>query len=222
MASIASAIEKDGFAIIAECISEDTITSLTAAIDTDQHGAHNLLANPVVRAFAGSKAVRGPVASVLGATCFAVRGIFFNKNPRANWKVSWHQDCVIAVRERVEIEGWGSWSCKSGVIHVRPAASVIEQVLAIRIHLDDCGTANGPLRVIAGPHVRGFLSDMQIQAWPKDTAMTCAVHRGDALLMRPLLLHSSSPASTPSSRRVIHIEFAARELPNAARRHDRV
>jgi hypothetical protein len=31
--------------------------------------------------------------------------------------------------------------------------------------------------------------------------------------MRPLLLHSSARASTPRHRRVVHLEFAPRELP---------
>lgn len=220
MDRIAREIESNGFAVVPKCIPEDTLACLSAAIDTDRHGARNLLANSVVREFAASEEVRGSVASVLGSGCFAVRGIFFNKNSRANWKVTWHQDCVIAVRERVEVGGWGPWSCKAGVHHVRPAAPVIEQMLAFRIHLDDCGRDNGPLRVIAGSHDKGFLSDEQIQAWPKDNAMTCAVRRGDAMLMRPLLLHASSPAAVPSNRRVIHIEFAAHELPNGARWHD--
>ena len=115
MDTITREIEKNGFAAVAECIPEDTITALTDAIDSNRHGARNLLANSVVREFAGSHEVRGPLASVLGSSCFAVRGIFFNKNSRANWKVSWHQDCVIAVREKVEIEGWGPWSRKAGV-----------------------------------------------------------------------------------------------------------
>jgi hypothetical protein len=62
--------------------------------------------NEIVRNVAGSAEVRRSVASVLGAECFAVRGIFFNKSPKANWKVTWHQDCVIAVREKLDIRGW--------------------------------------------------------------------------------------------------------------------
>jgi len=56
----------------------------------------------------------------------------------------------------------------------------------------------------------GVLNDLQIQ----DLARTvvpeeCLVARGGVLAMRPLLVHSSSKASTPSPRRVIHIEYAA-------------
>jgi ectoine hydroxylase-related dioxygenase (phytanoyl-CoA dioxygenase family) len=222
MRNLESHIEKHGFACVQRCISSETVAALERAVDAHQHGVRNLLSNSVIQALARTAEVRGPVAEVLGGSCFAVRGIFCNKNPFANWKVSWHQDCVIAVREKVEIDGWGPWSRKAGVTHVRPAANVLRQMLAIRIHLDDCGKDNGPLRVLPGAHDLGILSDEQVQQLPKEEAVTCSVQRGDAVLMRPLLLHASSPALKPTNRRVIHLEFAARELPGGAEWYERV
>jgi ectoine hydroxylase-related dioxygenase (phytanoyl-CoA dioxygenase family) len=93
-------------------------------------------------------------------------------------------------------------------------------MLAIRIHLDDCGEANGPLRVISGSHRDGFLSDAEIQNRSKESAVDCAAFRGDAILMRPLILHSSPPAVKPSNRRVVHLEFAAAQLPDGAQWQD--
>ena len=215
-------VESDGYALVPHCVSDDTLRVLEAALNADRHGVRNLLSNEVVRTIAGSDEVRRPVESVLGAECFAVRGIFFNKNPSANWKVSWHQDCVIAVREKLDIEGWGPWSSKAGVIHVRPALEVLRQMLALRIHLDDCGDDNGPLRVIPGSHRDGILSDAEIQGRSKERAVACAVGRRDGILMRPLILHSSPPAIRPSNRRVVHLEFAATELPHDALWQDRV
>jgi ectoine hydroxylase-related dioxygenase (phytanoyl-CoA dioxygenase family) len=95
-------------------------------------------------------------------------------------------------------------------------------MLAVRIHLDDCNADNGALRVVPGSHKYGFLSDSQIQQFSKTTAATCVAKRGDAILMRPLLLHSSSPAKIPSSRRVVHLEFAADELPSGVEWQHRV
>jgi len=215
-------IAVDGYALVDRCVSEETVRSLETALDANQYGIRNLLCDAIVRAIAGSDEVRKVVASVLGDGCFAVRGIFFNKNPTANWKVAWHQDCVIAVREQLEIDGWGPWSNKAGVIHVRPALEVLQKMLAIRIHLDDCRQDNGPLRVIPGSHRDGILLDAEIQNRPKESAVLCAALRGDAILMRPLILHSSPPATRPSNRRVVHLEFAAAELPDGARWQDRV
>ena len=222
MDSIKRQLETDGYVLVQHCVSEATLQTLETALDAAQHGLRNLLSNQVVRAIAGSDEVRRPVASVLGAECFAVRGIFFNKNPQANWKVTWHQDCVIAVREKLDIEGWGPWSRKADVNHVRPVAEILQQMLAIRIHLDDCGEDNGPLRVIPGSHRDGICSDAAIQTRSKEGAVGCAALRGDVLLMRPLILHSSATAAKASNRRVVHLEFAAAELPHGAEWNDRV
>jgi hypothetical protein len=40
------------------------------------------------------------------------------------------------------------------------------------------------------------------------------VPRGGLILMKPLLVHASSPAIRPDHRRVIHLEFTAVELPD--------
>jgi ectoine hydroxylase-related dioxygenase (phytanoyl-CoA dioxygenase family) len=96
--------------------------------------------------------------AALGPKCFAVRGIFFNKTQSANWKVVWHQDLTISVRERKDVDGFGSWTMKGGVLHVQPPADLMNGMLAIRLHLDESGPDNGPLRVIAGSHNQGRLS----------------------------------------------------------------
>jgi len=222
MNAIESQLEVDGFAIVPKCVCEESIVVAERAVNAQEHGIRNLLANQVIRAFAASEEVRRTMERVLGRKCFAVRGIFFNKNPQTNWKVTWHQDCVIAVRSRIEIDGWGPWTRKAGVTHVRPDAEILGQMLAIRIHLDDCAASNGPLKVIPGSHRAGILSDEQIQRWPKEKAFTCSVERADAILMRPLLLHASTAAIAPTNRRVVHLEFAARELPNGAEWYERV
>ena len=95
-------------------------------------------------------------------------------------------------------------------------------LLAIRLHVDESGIDNGPLRVIAGSHRKGRLSAEQIANWNKELAVTCTVPKGGALVMRPLLLHASSSCVVPKSRRVIHLEFAAAELPHGLDWHDRV
>jgi ectoine hydroxylase-related dioxygenase (phytanoyl-CoA dioxygenase family) len=103
---------------------------------------------------------------------------------------------------------------KDGVAHVQPPVEVLEQMLALRLHLDDCGPANGPLQVIPGSHKSGRLNARQISEWrDRQPAKICSVSRGGALLMRPLLLHASSPATEPKHRRVLHLEFAAEPLP---------
>ena len=182
-------------------------------------GARNLLRDSeTIAALAISDPIKSVADAALGADAFPVRGLFFDKSPDANWKVSWHQDTAIAVAERVETPGFIGWSEKEGVTHVHPPLQVLERMVALRIHLDDCGPDNGPLRVLPGSHRHGKLSDEEIEHWRKTTEeLSCCVSQGDVLVMRPLLLHASSPAKSPSHRRVIHLEYACSSLPNGMR-----
>lgn len=111
---------------------------------------------------------------------------------------------------------------KAGVLHVQPTAEVMARRIAIRIHLDDSGPDNGPLRVLPGSHREGHLSPEQIAKWQNKESITCAVRKGGVLLMRRLLLHASSASAAPKPRRVIHLEFAAHELPQGLQWSDRV
>lgn len=208
-------IDRDGFAVLPSCLGEITLDSLCTHFTSAQSPERNLLSIPIVRQLATSEPLRNLVHSVLGSKCFAVRGIFFNKTPVSNWKVGWHQDLTIAVRNRKEIPGFGPWTVKAGMVHVQPPAEIMAALLAIRFHLDASDLDNGPLRVIPGSHCDGRLSADKIRSFDKTNFVTCQVPKGGALLMRPLLLHASSSCATPKSRRVIHLEFAPSELSGA-------
>lgn len=86
----------------------------------------------------------------------------------------------------------------------------------MRVHLlDDCGIDAGPLRVVPGSHHEGRLGDSEAQAMRDARGeVTCIAARGDALAMRPLLLHASSRARIPARRRVLHFLFGPRRLPH--------
>jgi ectoine hydroxylase-related dioxygenase (phytanoyl-CoA dioxygenase family) len=215
-------IEQNGFVIVPICLSKQTVEHLCRHLCAAQHAQRNLLQDPVVRELAVSEPVRQAVASVLGRECFSVRGILFNKTPKSNWKVVWHQDRTIAVREKKETPEFGPWSVKAGVTHVQPPSKVMAKMLAIRLHLDESHESNGPLRVVPGSHASGCLSAEALAAWRRRPSVVCSVPRGGALLMRPLVVHASSSSAGPEPRRVIHLEFAADELPNGLEWHDRV
>lgn len=178
-------------------------------------GIRHLLRDcPAVREVAASERVRSLVVAVLGPAAMAVRALFFDKTPGANWKVPWHQDLVIAVRKRAAVPGYGGWSLKGGVLHVQPPAELLARMLTLRLHLDPSGPEDGSLQVFPGSHRRGRLLPEEIDGWrAAATPRVCLVEAGDAVLMRPLLLHASSPARRATHRRVLHLEWAAEPLP---------
>ena len=234
MMDTVSLITRYGFAFAPNAIDAVTVSSLVAALDdaadapsARQRGGvyaiRNLLeAVPVVATLAASPQMRALTVPILGEASFAVRGILFDKTPGANWNVVWHQDLSIAVRERHDVPGFGPWSEKAGVTHVQPPVAILERMLTVRLHLDDCDEANGPLRVLPGSHCHGRLTPEQIRQWRGQTpAVPCPVFSGGALLMRPLLLHASSASQTPRHRRVVHLEYAAEALPGGLQWHAR-
>jgi ectoine hydroxylase-related dioxygenase (phytanoyl-CoA dioxygenase family) len=98
---------------------------------------------------------------------------------------------------------------KDGIIYAHAPKEALSQVVALRFHLDDCSTHNGPLKVLPESHKEGVLSDQDIEAFcTRIKAVDCVVPRGGILAMSPLLIHSSSK-SLEGSRRVLHIEYAA-------------
>jgi hypothetical protein len=221
----ASTFQRDGYFIRNKVVSDDVVQHLRLAVaaipDREEvrrrrsvYGVRNLLEIcPAVRELAAESTIRQFVTPVLGDHAFAVRAIFFDKVPHANWSLFWHQDNVIAVKERLEVPGFLAWSQKAGVWQVQPPVEVLAQMIAVRVHLDDCDPGNGPLRVLPGSHRFGWLDD-ELDAWKaRVPELICAVKCGGIVAMRPLILHASAPSEKVGHRRVIHIEYAAAELP---------
>jgi hypothetical protein len=184
-------------------------------------GRRGLLQRPEVVRLAHSPHLLDRVRPHVDGAPFPVRAIYFDKTPQANWGVVWHQDLTLAVAERLEVPGFGPWSVKEGVPHVQPPAVVLARMLTVRLHLDDADAGNGALRVMPGSHREGRLDAAAIEAWrARGTEVLCAAAAGDALLMRPLLLHASGKSTDDRHRRVLHLEYAAGALPGGLRWHE--
>lgn len=220
--------EQNGFTIYRNVIDEKLIFELkeelsgldfSSAVSRRNgriFGVRNLLNfSKKVKDFSKSETVRQIIEPILGSEAKVVRGIFFDKNSEANWKVPWHQDLTIAVKEKCETEGFSAWTQKAGIQHVQPPTEILKKMATLRFHLDDADEMNGALKVIPASHNKGRLSAKEIISICKaNEIVVCRVKKGDCLIMRPLLVHSSSAGLKPRNRRVIHLEFSADELQN--------
>ena len=145
---------------------------------------------------------------------FLTKAIFFDKTPEANWYVTWHQDVIINVKEKIETNGFTGWTKKSGIHGVCPPEEILRDTITIRIHLDDTDEANGALKVVPGSHNKK-LSDEEINLITQNgIPYICDVAACGIQIMKPLLLHSSSKATSQKHRRIIHLEFNTVYLPN--------
>jgi Phytanoyl-CoA dioxygenase (PhyH) len=163
-----------------------------------------------------AEALRGneKLHALLPRNAVAVQCTLFNKSPDKNWLVALHQDLSIPVKFQVDSQDCSGWSEKEGQVYVQPPISVLEQLVAVRIHLDECPVESGALRVVPGSHLEGRLSRERAEALRSLHDETVVpVSRGGALIMRPLLLHASSKATSPTPRRVLHFVFGPPKLP---------
>jgi len=220
---MSSSLERDGYAVLRGVIPVGLVVRASAVLASaglarserrgETYGARNILDIAEVRELAALEAPRAFVTEVVGRDARVVRGIFFDKTPAANWPVAWHQDLSLALDERHEIDGWRAWSVKAGVAHVQPPHGLLEGMVTLRFHLDDCGEDNGPLKVVPGSHCRGRLERNDQLALRREAGeRTLTVGTGDVIAMRPLILHASSAAASPGHRRVVHLEFAPAHL----------
>ncbi len=124
-----------------------------------------------------------------------MRALFFDKPPQNSWALPWRKDVTIAVREnRLPSPHFSKPTLRAGVPHVEAPVEVLNQMLTLRIHLDDVTDENGPLRVIPGSH-----------------------RDGKRLVLDQMVAHGSNRSlpATHQHRRFLHLEFAASpDLPD--------
>lgn len=148
-----------------------------------------------------------------GPSARPTKATYFDKRPEANWSLPLHQDLTITVHAQAEVPGYTHWAIKAGVPHVQPPVRILEGIVALRLHLDDCPAENGALEVVPGSHRQGRISPADLRDMhTQGRAVVCPAGAGDVLAMRPLLVHGSSKARVPGRRRVLHVEYASIDL----------
>ena len=211
-------IQTQGFAIIPGILEPKEVDGLldvfrSVDLPRSRAGVRHAMRLPAVTAVAQNARLMEIARETLGRGAFPFRATLFDKSPTANWLVVWHQDTALPLQERREAPGWGPWSVKDGVIYAHAPESVLGQVLALRVHLDDSTAENGPLRVLPRTQTLGVLTDEALHDLStKIAAVDCVVLQGGVLAMRPLIVHASSKSQVENPRRVLHIEYAASPL----------
>lgn len=152
------------------------------------------------------------IRHIFGDDYFIVKSIYFDKPATSNWYVSYHQDLTISVDKKLDLDSFGPWTVKQNQFAVQPPLDILKNIFTVRIHLDDTDGNNGALKVIPNSHLKNIYRPETID-WTTEKEAICNVNKGGIMIMKPLLLHSSSRTINNKKRRVIHIEFSNQELP---------
>jgi len=210
-------LHEQGFVVVGPLLTAgecDDIVAKLVEMPDRVAGTRTLLARTWCIDLACRLASHPSLRRLLPAGAVPLQCTLFEKTPRRNWLVALHQDLGIPVAARVEDPALSGWTRKEGVLSAQPPVSLLSELLAVRLQLDDCVLEDGCLRVVPGSHLRGRIGESDgLELRDRVGETVCAVPRGSALLMRPLLLHASSKLNGPEPRRVLHFLFGPRELP---------
>ncbi|WP_090436536.1 phytanoyl-CoA dioxygenase family protein [Duganella sp. CF458] len=211
---VAADFARRGFAVIPGVADAGQCARYAAQIRAlGKAGSRTLLSQAWCAELADSLLCSPWLQAVLPVGHVAVQCTSFEKSGSVNWLVPVHQDLSIPVHERVEDPVLRGWSCKEDGWYAQPPSGLLEQMVAVRLHLDPCCAEDGPVHVVPGSHQQGAISPHDAVAMRQDE-QACLAQVGDVLIMRPLLLHRSSKATGASRRRVLHFLFGPAELPH--------
>jgi len=209
--------QKSGFLHLAGLIKADIET--WDQLTTQEFGlgkpGHRISRNPQLVTACKRLLQNHVLQEALGEGWQCVRAIAFNKSPKANWSLGWHQDRTIAVKAKADIDDFSPWSEKDGIPHVEPPFELLESMVTLRLHLDDAGADNGALLVAPGSHQFGRICEADVDALVcKCGVAACEAKAGDGWLYATPILHASGRTSSARSRRVLHLDFSQAKLPS--------
>lgn len=176
---------------------------------------------PEIKELIFNENIQKVVREIFGEKYFVVKSIYFDKPETSNWYVAYHQDLTISVDKKLDLPEFGPWTTKKNQFAVQPPLDILGNIYTIRIHLDDTDENNGALKVVPKSHAKGIYRPETID-WTIETEEICNVEKGGIMMMKPLTLHGSNRTSNGKKRRVIHIEFSDRELPEVLQWSERM
>jgi hypothetical protein len=180
-------------------------------------GSRCLLDEPWCAALARRLRARERIVPLLPPDAVAVQCTYFEKSGDRNWLVALHQDLSIPVARPVRADGWRGESIKEGGLFMQPPPALLASLVALRLHLDPCGTEDGALRFVPGSHRQGVMDGpAALQCRDRGGEQLCQAAVGDVIAMKPLVLHASSKARGLSRRRVLHFLYGPPGLPDGA------
>jgi hypothetical protein len=208
---------RDGAQVFAGALSQADVADLLRQLGdqpTDRAGVRLFNMNGLTALLGIGGPVGRIAASLMPGEPRPVRALLFDKTASSNWALAWRQDRVIAVHERVDVSGFGPWTRKGGALHVAPPPDVHARMITLRAHLDPVPATNGPLLIAPRSHRLGRIAERDVRGVVQRLGVArCLAEPGDIWAYATPILHASERATAPARRRVLHVDYAAEDLP---------
>lgn len=158
---------RSGYALLPDMLDQAALHAIARALGHCAErptGARQMLALPWCAALADNLRVQLVATGLLSSGFVNVQCTTFEKSRDHNWLVAPHQDLSIPVARRIAHPELTGWPDKDGVQYVQPPVAVLEQLVALRLHVDDCLADDGALKIVPGSHDRTIACGRQSAA----------------------------------------------------------
>jgi len=207
-------INRDGAELFPRLLDSVDLAALDGLLPDAVRPGTRLYGNSGLAQWLQDGSVGSIARKLLGSAARPVRAILFDKTPKANWALGWHQDRTIAVRQQMDVDGFAHWTTKDGARHVEPPLDLLERMITARIHLDAVTQDNGPLLIARGSHTLGRIEEVVVdEVVSRCGTHACFADAGDVWMYRTPILHASDPSHSEGRRRVLQVDFAGEDLP---------
>ncbi|MEM7460068.1 MAG: phytanoyl-CoA dioxygenase family protein [Pseudomonadota bacterium] len=214
MSTASETLSDQGFVWFREALSSDHLAEIESYCAFGKRPGRRLSDDPALLSLLSERSAMGELIGAALPHAKPVRLVSFNKSQNANWAVPWHQDRVLAVREKHELPGYQNWTRQGDYWHVEPPEAVLQEMIFARIHFDAATHENGVMELASGTHKLGKVAAEQARSVAEmKPADVCEAAPGDVLLVKALTLHRSRSASKASQRRALRVDYAAFDLP---------
>jgi len=164
-------LDKQGYELTSAILPPATVDKLLTLIQKNLHnvgfGVREFLPNnPEIVSILGKSLEFRQLLKSFFPDPVCVRSIYFDKPPKANWVVGWHQDLTMNLDVAPRGEGWLNIRTVKNRIVAQPPLQLLEAMVTIRIHLDKTDGTNGALRVVPGSHLKGVFRTDGRRSWP--------------------------------------------------------
>lgn len=213
-------LKADGFTWLRNAVADSDLHHIENELNSIRRPGERITLQGKMASYFGVDGIVGKLVVPYLPNPKAVRLLSFDKNNTMNWAIPWHQDRVIAVKDKADLGGYKNWSNKSGLWHCEPPINVLEQMLFVRLHLDETTHDNGPMEIIPLSHKHGVIPATEAESVANGSnTHVCTANRGDMLIMNMLTLHRSRPSLTNDPRRTLRIDYANFDLPSPLEWH---
>ena len=201
----------DGYVIVDELLRTDEVDrvdeSLADAV-VDSTGDRRFLDREWCRLLAHVVRHRLLKLRLLYRASQPVLCTYFCKDADTNGSSGLHRDLHLPLAARVDSGHFSDWTEQQDIPHARASSALLNSMLAVRLHIDDCGAGDGELYVVPGSHRAADIDAAQIR---------CTGTRGSAVVMSPMVLRTSPRSQSLKTRRVLYFLFGPSDLPDGAR-----